>query len=290
MAKSKIKILIRVIGIYNEYVIQFLKDYKIGKLYIIHKVTKERDHKGTKKIYDFKKISEKFLEKLDADWGEVKVFTEILENSQDFWEIQKIIRKIVKKEKESSNGMLIPLQDVAIDFTGGTGVGTAGQLFSAFQLGITPYYVQPESVKKTDRVDKIAIPYRRGRIMGKPNSPANKILINIANSVFTVREKRGRNFFETPKDCDPKPVLGMRTLDELNKYMKEEGLQRTGAAIGSLVKANLIEVGLGYHVYNNIADDDDEPEWILHPLPLLKYYKITESGEDEVRSLELGTI
>ena len=69
MTKPQIKILIRVIGIYNESVIQFLKDYKIGKLYIIHKVTTEKDHTGSRKVYDFKKISEKFLDKLNNEWS-----------------------------------------------------------------------------------------------------------------------------------------------------------------------------------------------------------------------------
>ena len=290
MARSKIKILIRVIGnLANESVIQFLKEKPgIKKLYIIHKVTKESDFRNPRKKIDFKKISEEFLDKLNNEWSEVKVFPIILKDSQDFYEIQKIIEQIVEDEKIASKGMLNTLEDIAIDFSGGTGIGTAAQLFSAFKLRITPYYVQPLTTRKGNRVEKIVINYRMGREMGKPDSPANKILKNLANSVFTVREKKGRNFFETPEGMNAKPVLGKKTQAELNREFKEAGMNRIDAHLDGLINKNLIEQGTGYETYKNKADDDEEPEWILEPNPNLKYFKITKAGEDEVRILEYG--
>lgn len=291
MTKSKIKILIRVIGNRaNESVITFLKEKPgIKKLYIIHKITKEADFQNPSKKIDFKKISEEFLNKLKNDWSEVEIIPKILKDSQDFHEIQKIIYEIVKAEKIANKGMLNTLEDVAIDISGGTGIVVAGQLYSAFRLRITPYYVLPQTMNKDNRVEKIEINYRIGREMGKPDSPANKILKNIGKSIFTVREFRGRTFFQTPEDKEPKPVIGMKTQLELNKELKEGGINRTDVHIRSLIDKNLIEEGIGYDVYKNIADEDDEPDWVIEKLHNSKYYEITRAGEDELNIIEYGS-
>jgi len=297
MARSKIKILISVIGnLANDSVIQFLKEKPgIKKLYIIHKVTNEPDFRTPSKKINFKKISEEFIDKLNNEWGEIKVIPIILKDSQDFHEIQHIIGKIVEEEKIASKGMLNTLEDIAIDFSGGTGIVTAALLFSAFKLRITPYYVQPITTRTDNRVDKIEINYRMGREMGKPDSPANKILKNLANSVFTVRAFEGRTFFETPEGLDEKSVLGMKTQLELNREFKEEGITRIDQHIRGLIEKNLVEEGIGYEIYKNKAvkpdspdDEEEEPDWQLEKHQNSKYYKITKAGEDEVRILEYG--
>ena len=290
MTKPQIKILIRVIGIYNESVIQFLKDYKIGKLYIIHKVTTEKDHTGSRKVYDFKKISEEFLDKLNNEWSEVTVIPKVLKDSQDFHEIQKLIGDIVETENMAEGGMLNTLEDVGIDFTGGTGIIVAGQLFSAFKLRVTPYYVQPDTVRKNNRVEKISINYRLGREMGTFDTPANKILKNLANSKFTVRGFKGRTFFETPEGLDAKPVMGMKTQMELYREFKESGMRRIDTHLNTLIAKNLIEQGIGFSIYRNMADDGEEEDWKPDKLPVQKYYKITEAGKTEVRILEYGDV
>ena len=287
MAKSKIKILIRVIGIWNESLITFLKEKPgIKKLYVIHKVTREKDHKDPKKMVDFKKISEEFLKRLNNEWGEIKVIPIILKDSQDFKEITDIVFQIVETEKIAGKGMLNTLEDIAIDFTGGTGLDTAGQLFAAFKNRITPYYVQPESVRKDNRVDKIVINYRMGREVGKPGE---KILQNLAKSVFTVREFKGHTFFETPEGEDGKPVVGMKTGLELNREFKEAGMNRISGHLTGLIKGNFIEEGSGYEVYKNKAvathmHPDPEPDWKIEPLENSKFYKITEAGTAEVNA------
>ena len=232
---------------------------------------------------------------MNNEWGEIKVIPIILKDSQDFHEIQHIIGKIVEEEKIASKGMLNTLEDIAIDFSGGTGIVTAALLFSAFKLRITPYYVQPITTRTDNRVDKIEINYRMGREMGKPDSPANKILKNLANSVFTVRAFEGRTFFETPEGLDEKSVLGMKTQLELNREFKEEGITRIDQHIRGLIEKNLVEEGIGYEIYKNKAvkpdspdDDEEEPDWQLEKHQNSKYYKITKAGEDEVRILEYG--
>ena len=150
MTKSDQKILIRVIGNKaNDSVIQFLKEKSgIKKLYIIHKVTQEPDFYNPKEIIDFENISKNFIKKLNKDWNEVEVIPKILKDSQDFYEIQKIVREIVNSERISSGGNFNSLQEIAIDISGGTGIGVAGQLFAAFKQRITPYHVQPKTVRK----------------------------------------------------------------------------------------------------------------------------------------------
>lgn len=294
MASSEIKILIRVIGNRaNESVIRFLKEKPgIEKLYLIHKVTTEKDFQNPDEEINFLKIAEEFKTKLEKDWDELTIIPIILNDDKNFHEIQKIVSDIEHAEQIASNGMLNTLEDVAIDISGGTGIVTAGLLFSAFRLRITPYFVQPKTVRKNNRVEKIEIPYRKGQVMGKPDSPANKILKNLAHSVFTLREYEGRNYFETPEGKDENPVLGMKTQYELNKELKEdEGIPRIDSHIRALLDSNLIEEGTGVPVYKNKAEDKkkDEPDWKLETLPNSKYYKITQAGQDEVRIIEYGS-
>ena len=224
MASSEIKILIRVIGNRaNESVIRFLKEKPgIEKLYLIHKVTTEKDFQNPDEEINFLEIAEEFKTKLEEDWDELTIIPKVLNDDKNFHEIQKIVSDIEHAEQIASNGMLNTLEDVAIDISGGTAIVTASLLFSAFRLRITPYFVQPKTVRTNNRVEKIEIPYRKGQVMGKPDSPGNKILKNLAHSVFTIREFEGRNYFETPEGKDEKPVLGMKTQYELNKELKEE--------------------------------------------------------------------
>ena len=294
MASSEIKILIRVIGNRaNESVIRFLKEKPgIEKLYLIHKVTTEKDFQNPDEEINFLEIAEEFKTKLEEDWDELTIIPKVLNDDKNFHEIQKIVTDIEHAEQIASNGMLNTLEDVAIDISGGTGIVTAGLLFSAFRLRITPYFVQPKTVRKNNRVEKIEIPYRKGQVMGKPDSPANKILKNLAHSVFTLREYEGRNYFETPEGKDENPVLGMKTQYELNKELKEdEGITRIDSHIQALLDSNLIEEGTGVPVYKNKAEDKkkDEPDWKLETLPNSKYYKITQAGQDEVRIIEYGS-
>ena len=291
MASSEIKILIRVIGNRaNESVIRFLKEKPgIEKLYLIHKDTTEKDFQNPDEEINFLKIAEDFKTKLEEDWDELTIIPIVLKDDKNFHEIQKIVADIEHEEQIASNGMLNNLEEVAIDISGGTGIVTAGLLFSAFRLRITPYFVQPKTVRKTKRVEKIEIPYRKGQVMGKPDSPGNKILKNIAHSVFTLREYKGRNYFETPEGKDANPVLGMKTHFELSEEMKNEGTGRIDSHITALVESNLIEVGTGIPVYKNKAEtEQDEPDWKLETLPNSKYYKITLAGQDEVRIMEYG--
>jgi hypothetical protein len=283
MTKSDQKILIRVIGNKaNDSVIQFLKEKSgIKKLYIIHKVTQEPDFYNPKEIIDFENISKNFIKKLNKDWNEVEVIPKILKDSQDFYEIQKIVREIVNSERISSGGNFNSLQEIAIDISGGTGIGVAGQLFAAFKQRITPYHVQPKTVRKTERVTKIIINYRMGSELGKPDSAANQILKNLAESEFKVRTWDGNTFSDTPDGYDEKSVYGMKTQLELNREFAALNIRRIDTHLRELIRKNMIEEGSGLEVYKNKADDDEEADWILDELPNKKYYRITEAGQDE---------
>ena len=291
MTKSDQKILIRVIGNKaNDSVIQFLKEKSgIKKLYIIHKVTQESDFYNPKEIIDFKNISKKFIKKLNKEWNEIEVITKILKDSQDFYEIQKIVREIVNLETISSGGNFNSLQEIAIDISGGTGIGVAGQLFAAFKQRITPYHVLPKTVRKTERVTKIIINYRMGSELGKPDSVANQILKNLAESEFMVRSWDGDRFSDTPDGEDKKSVYGMKTGIELKREFAVLNIKRIDTHLRELIRTNMIEEGIGYEVYKNKADEDEDANWVIGELPASKYYQITEAGEDEYRMNKYGS-
>jgi hypothetical protein len=291
MTKSDQKILIRVIGNKaNDSVIQFLKEKSgIKKLYIIHKVTQESDFYNPKEIIDFKNISKKFIKKLNKEWNEIEVIPKILKDSQDFYEIQKIVREIVNLETISSGGNFNSLQEIAIDISGGTGIGVAGQLFAAFKQRITPYHVLPKTVRKTERVTKIIINYRMGSELGKPDSVANQILKNLAESEFMVRSWDGDRFSDTPDGEDKKSVYGMKTGIELKREFAVLNIKRIDTHLRELIRTNMIEEGIGYEVYKNKADEDEDANWVIGELPASKYYQITEAGEDEYRMNKYGS-
>jgi hypothetical protein len=273
MVKSEIKILITVIGIYNDHVIQFLKEKPgIEKVYIIHKISKEQDFRNPEKKINFKTKSATFIRNLKKNWPEVEIIPKILKNSQNIHEPQEIIRDILDIEKEK-DPTLVTMQEVALDFSGGTGIMAAAQVFAAFRLAICPYYVQPKSIRRNDRVEKISINYNLGRSMGKK---ANEILKLIAKSTFTIKPK---DHFETPEGEDPNPIPGMITLIDLNRKYR-----RVDSILDSLEQKNLIEKLHEYTIYHNISDNGEESEWEERKVRRVAY-KITDAGKDEVNIL-----
>jgi len=226
---------------------------------------------------------------LNKEWNEIEVIPKILKDSQDFYEIQKIVREIVNLETISSGGNFNSLQEIAIDISGGTGIGVAGQLFAAFKQRITPYHVLPKTVRKTERVTKIIINYRMGSELGKPDSVANQILKNLAESEFKVRSWDGDRFSDTPDGEDKKSVYGMKTGIELKREFAVLNIKRIDTHLRELIRTNMIEEGIGYEVYKNKADEDEDANWVIGELPASKYYQITEAGEDEYRMNKYGS-
>ena len=73
----------------------------------------------------------------------------------------------------------------------------------------------------------------------------------------------------------------MKTQLELNREFEALNIRRIDTHLRELIRKNMIEVGSGFEVYKNKADDDEEADWILDELPNKKYYRITEAGQDE---------
>jgi hypothetical protein len=121
------------------------------------------------------------------------------------------------------------------------------------------------------------------------SEPAKQLLLDIANSEFTVK---GKDLSETPEGEDPRKVEGQITRQDLIHLMQSR-IKKIGkvarppsSSLRLLVKFKLIEKLENIEVYKK-KSNVGEPEWKLDT-DSFKAYKVTESGKIAARRVKIN--
>ncbi len=301
MVKPKITVLIALIGKHPEHVQHFIREnINLKKIYLLHTCDKDQppsrdgdvgesvcNECGRGGLIDYGKLANTFVKKLkrthNSDSGyHIKIIPKTYQDAHDINELQERITDIVEEEKD--NGVL--LKNIALEISGGTNIGAAAQIFAIYNLGIVPFYVDNKENDDGAWVRPIKIPTNWGKTLSEP---AKQLLIDIANSEFTVKAK---DMSKTPDGEDPHTVEGQITRQDLINLMQSrikkigKVVRPSSSSLKLLVKFKLIEKLENIEVYKK-ESLVGEPKWILDTDDF-KAYKATESGKIAARCLEIN--
>ena len=301
MAKPKITVLIALIGKHPEHVQHFIREnINLKKIYLLHTCDKDQPSSrdgdvgesvcnecGRGGQIDYGKLAAEFVRKLklkhkSSSHYPIKIISKLYQDAHDINELQEKITDIVEEEKDG--GAL--LKNIALEISGGTNIAAAAQIFAIYNLGIVPFYVDNKENDDGAWVRPIKIPTNWGKTL---STPAKQLLIDIANSEFTVK---GKDMPKTPKGEDPRTVEGQITRQDLINLMQSR-IKKIGkvarpsvSSLKLLVKFKLIEILPEHEVYRK-KSNVGEPEWKLDT-DGFKAYKATESGKIAARRLKIN--
>ena len=300
MAKPKITVLIALIGKHTEHVVHFIREKQtnLEKIYLLHTCDKDqppsRDGNvgesvckkcGRGGLIDYGKLADKFVKKLKRKHEpDITIIPVPYQDAHDINELQERITDIVEEEKD--NGVL--LKNIALEISGGTNIAAAAQIFAIYNLGIVPFYVDNKKDDDGEWVRPIKIPTNWGKMLSEP---AKQLLLDIANSEFTVKAK---DLSETPEGEDPHTVEGQITRHDLINLMQDridavqigKVARPSSSSLELLERFKLIEILSKYEVYKK-KSNVGEPEWELDT-DSFKAYKVTESGKIAARRVKIN--
>lgn len=264
---SRIKVLISAIGKWNDHVEQFLLENSryLKRVYIIHTLGMGIDAR-TGEEFDYGKEAKKFLAKMKRAYkGKIEFISVIINDAYDIHETQIKIGEIVNLEK-TNNPIMNTLDEIALDFTGGTNVMAAAQIFAAYKFAITPYYVLVKNKKEPDiqRVQKVSIDYDLGKGLSKK---ALNLLKTIVSSTFTAKPD-GHD--QTPDGYEEYRQEGSITRKDL-EWITGRWIRAPESSIKLLKNKNYITIDKEYPAYVDVSDEGEKPEWEMEMYNLVRY-------------------
>jgi hypothetical protein len=275
MADEKIRILISVIGKYNDHVDHFIREKGryLKKVYLFHtidsKEPQNRDGRTNEnnKTIDYGKLAKKFIKKLENKHDHIKIIPVVYDDAHDIHELQIKIQNIVNDERVKYP----QLDEIALDISGGTNIAAAAQIFAVYKFHIVPYYDDSRQANG-ERIKKIDVDYDLDKAL---SSIALKHLKIISNSKFIVKPDKEDKQNPLPDWLPSYMIDGQITKIELEKQL---GKRSSASSLKLLVEKNLIEEIHKYdYYYDAKLHETDEPKWEkrTHNRPA---FKITPNG------------